>query len=79
MTKIYKFQDDISVGVLKELENHSSLAIDTEGSGLQIPHRDKLSLSLCGICKPEPSVSIARLECFSNSFNASFEISSLNL
>ena len=29
---------------LKELEKHSSLAIDTEGSGLQIPHRDKLSL-----------------------------------
>ena len=44
MTKIYKFQDDISIGVLKELEKHSSLAIDTEGSGLQIPHRDKLSL-----------------------------------
>ena len=44
MTKIYKFQDDISVDALKELEKHSSLAIDTEGSGLQIPHRDKLSL-----------------------------------
>ena len=44
MTKIYKFQDDISVDVLKKLEKHSSLAIDTEGSGLQIPHRDKLSL-----------------------------------
>ena len=44
MTKIYKFQDDISVDTLKELEKHSSLAIDTEGSGLQIPHRDKLSL-----------------------------------
>ncbi len=44
MTKIYKFQDDISTGALKELEKHSSLAIDTEGSGLQIPHRDKLSL-----------------------------------
>ena len=44
MTKIYKFQDDIAVEALKELENHSSLAIDTEGSGLQIPHRDKLSL-----------------------------------
>ena len=44
MTKIYKFQDDISIDALKELENHSSLAIDTEGSGLQIPHRDKLSL-----------------------------------
>ena len=44
MIKIYKFQDDISTEVLKELEKHSSLAIDTEGSGLQIPHRDKLSL-----------------------------------
>ncbi len=44
MTKIYKFQDDISTDVLKELQEHPSLAIDTEGSGLQIPHRDKLSL-----------------------------------
>ena len=44
MTKIYKFQDDISTNTLKELEKNSSLAIDTEGSGLQIPHRDKLSL-----------------------------------
>ena len=44
MTKIYKFQDDISTEALKDLEKNSSLAIDTEGSGLQIPHRDKLSL-----------------------------------
>ena len=44
MTKIYKFQDDISSSSLKELEKCPSLAIDTEGSGLQIPHRDKLSL-----------------------------------
>ena len=44
MTKIYKFQDDISTEALKELEQSSSLAIDTEGTGLQIPHRDKLSL-----------------------------------
>ena len=44
MTKIFKYQDDIDVSALKELEKHSSLAIDTEGSGLQIPHRDKLSL-----------------------------------
>jgi len=44
MTKIYKFQDDISTSALKELEKYPSLAIDTEGSGLQIPHRDKLSL-----------------------------------
>jgi len=44
MTKIYKFQDDISTEASKELEKYPSLAIDTEGSGLQIPHRDKLSL-----------------------------------
>ncbi len=44
MTKIYKFQDDISADTLKELQKHKSLAVDTEGSGLQIPHRDKLSL-----------------------------------
>ena len=44
MTKIYKFQDDLSTDALKELQKHSSLALDTEGSGLQIPHRDKLSL-----------------------------------
>jgi ribonuclease D len=44
MTKIYKFQDDLSTDALKELEGHSSLAIDTEGTGLLIPHRDKLSL-----------------------------------
>ena len=44
MTKIYKFQDDISAEAIKELEKHSSLAVDTEGTGLQIPHRDKLSL-----------------------------------
>ena len=44
MTKIYKFQDDISTDALKELEKYSNLAIDTEGTGLQIPHRDKLSL-----------------------------------
>jgi len=44
MTKIFKYQDDIDVGALRELEKHSSIGIDTEGSGLQIPHRDKLSL-----------------------------------
>ena len=44
MTKILKFQDDIDIATLKELEKHPNLAIDTEGSGLQIPHRDKLSL-----------------------------------
>ena len=44
MTKIFKFQDDLDASTVKELEKHSSLAIDTEGSGLQIPHRDKLSL-----------------------------------
>ena len=44
MTKIYKFQDDISITILKELEKHSNLAIDTEGTGLDITKRDKLSL-----------------------------------
>ncbi len=44
MTKIFKFQGDIDTKTLGELEKHSSLAVDTEGSGLQIPHRDKLSL-----------------------------------
>ena len=44
MIKIFKYQDDIDNDTLKKLEKHSSLAIDTEGSGLQIPHRDKLSL-----------------------------------
>ena len=44
MTKIYKFQDDITADALVKLEKCTSLAIDTEGSGLQIPHRDKLSL-----------------------------------
>lgn len=44
MTKIFKYIEDIDADALKELEKHSSLAIDTEGSGLQIPHRDKLSL-----------------------------------
>jgi len=44
MTKIYKFQDDISTEALKELEKYSSLAIDTEGTGLDITKRDKLSL-----------------------------------
>jgi len=44
MTKIFKYVEDIDTDALKELEKHSSLAIDTEGSGLQIPHRDKLSL-----------------------------------
>ena len=29
MTKIYKFQDDISTDVLEKLEKYSSLAIDT--------------------------------------------------
>ena len=44
MTKIYKFQDDISTDALIELEKHSNLAIDTEGTGLDITKRDKLSL-----------------------------------
>ena len=44
MTKIYKFKGDISANALKELEKHSNISLDTEGSGLQIPHRDRLSL-----------------------------------
>ena len=36
--------EDVDTKTLKELEKYTSLAIDTEGSGLQIPHRDKLSL-----------------------------------
>jgi ribonuclease D len=44
MTKIYKFQDDISTATLRELETHSNLGIDTEGTGLDITKRDKLSL-----------------------------------
>ena len=44
MTKIYKFKDDISSEALKELEKHSNISLDTEGSGLQIPYRDRLSL-----------------------------------
>jgi len=44
MTKIYKFKGDISSDTLKELEKHSNISLDTEGSGLQIPHRDRLSL-----------------------------------
>ncbi|MDC6465213.1 ribonuclease D [Pelagibacteraceae bacterium] len=44
MTKIFKYQDDIDKNALNELEKYTSLAIDTEGTGLQIPHRDKLSL-----------------------------------
>jgi len=44
MTKIFKYQDDIDISTLEKLEKYPSLAIDTEGSGLQIPHRDKLSL-----------------------------------
>ena len=44
MTKIFKYQDDIDANALKKLEKCPSLAIDTEGSGLQIPHRDNLSL-----------------------------------
>ena len=50
MTKIYKFQDDISTDALKELGKHTSLAIDTEGSGLKIPHRDRLSLVQFSTC-----------------------------
>ena len=44
MTKIFKFKDDLDEKALKELEKHNSISCDTEGSGLQIPHRDRLSL-----------------------------------
>ena len=44
MTKIFKFKDDLDEKALKELEKHGSISCDTEGSGLQIPHRDRLSL-----------------------------------
>ena len=44
MTKIFKYQDDIDISTLEKLEKYPNIAIDTEGSGLQIPHRDKLSL-----------------------------------
>ena len=44
MTKIYKFQDDLSAKALSELEKNSVISLDCEGTGLQIPHRDKLSL-----------------------------------
>ena len=42
MTKIHKFQDDITKEVANSLKE--SIAIDTEATGLQIPERDKLSL-----------------------------------
>ena len=44
MIKIYKFKGDLPLDGLKELEKHASISLDTEGSGLQIPHRDRLSL-----------------------------------
>ena len=58
MTKIYKFQDDISTEALKELERHPSLAIDTEGTGLDITKRDKLSL--IQICDEQGNVFIVQ-------------------
>jgi len=42
MTKIHKFQDDITEEIANSLKE--SVAIDTEATGLQIPERDKLSL-----------------------------------
>ena len=35
---------DADLGTKTKSVKYSSLGIDTEGSGLQIPHRDKLSL-----------------------------------
>ena len=44
MATILKYKGDLDEKALNELEKHSSISCDTEGSGLQIPHRDRLSL-----------------------------------
>ena len=44
MATILKFKEDLDTKTLKQLESHNSISLDTEGSGLQIPHRDRLSL-----------------------------------
>ncbi len=43
-TNIKKYKEDLDLKALKELEKHSEISCDTEGSGLNIPHRDRLSL-----------------------------------
>ena len=40
--KINKIKEDITSEIAKSFKN--SIALDTEGTGLQIPERDKLSL-----------------------------------
>ena len=44
MATILKFKEDLDDKAVKELTKQSSISCDTEGSGLQIPHRDRLSL-----------------------------------
>ena len=44
MATILKYKEDLDTKTLKQLESHNSISLDTEGSGLQIPHRDRLSL-----------------------------------
>ena len=44
MTKIYKFQGDIDSVALSKLESFKEIGVDTEATGLKIPHFDKLSL-----------------------------------
>ena len=44
MATILKYKEDLDTKTLKQLESHKSISLDTEGSGLQIPHRDRLSL-----------------------------------
>ena len=56
--KIIKFQGDISPEIAKSFK--SSIAIDVEATGLQIPERDKLSLiQICGengeVCIIQPN------------------------
>ncbi|MFL2890044.1 MAG: ribonuclease D [Pelagibacteraceae bacterium] len=56
--KIIKFQGDISSEIAKSFK--SSIAIDVEATGLQIPERDKLSLiQICGengeVCIIQPN------------------------
>jgi ribonuclease D len=47
MVKIHRIKGDITTDILKSFK--SSVAIDTEATGLQIPERDKLSLiQICG-------------------------------
>ena len=47
MVKIHRIKGDITTDIVKSFK--SSVAIDTEATGLQIPERDKLSLiQICG-------------------------------